>query len=129
MNILLDTCTFLWAAMEPNNLSAQAARLFTDPANAVYLSAISAYEIVIKHALGRLPLPDPPRQFVPDQRAALRVDSLDLREEAALHVERLPSLHRDPFDRLLICQAIVHDMLILTPDVAIRSYPAVRTDW
>jgi PIN domain nuclease of toxin-antitoxin system len=129
VNILLDTCTFLWAALEPNNLSAEAARLFTDPSNAVFLSAISAYEIAVKHALGRLQLTDPPRQFVVQQRAALGVASLELQEVAVFHIEGLPSIHRDPFDRILICQALAHGLMILTPDSQIQQYPGVVTRW
>jgi len=94
----------------------------------VYLSTVSAWEIAVKHHLGRLPLPEPPGRFVPDRRHRYRLLPLPLDEESALHVARLPDLHRDPFDRMLICQALVHGMVLLTPDPLVAQYP-VRTLW
>jgi len=92
------------------------------------LSSISAWEISIKHAIGRLPLPDSPEIFVPTQRKAHLIDMLPLDEDSALHVNKLPKLHHDPFDRMLVCQAIVNGMTILTPDKMIADYPAL-TRW
>ncbi len=128
MNVLLDTATFLWTCLDSPQLSAEARRVFADPDNDVVLSAVSAWEIAVKHALGRLPLPEPPDRFLPRQREAHGVGSMTLDEETALHVLRLPTLHRDPFDRMLVCQAIVHGMTLLTPDPLITQYP-VRTVW
>jgi PIN domain nuclease of toxin-antitoxin system len=128
VKILLDTCTFLWIAGRPGALSARAAGLFQSPANEVYLSAASAWEIAMKHALGRLPLPAPPAQLVPALRETHGIESLPVDEESTLHLERLPALHRDPFDRLLVCQSIVHGMSLLTPDRLIAQYPA-RVLW
>ena len=71
MNVLVDTCTFLWVADDVPELSEQARLTVIDPDNEVYLSAVSAWEIAIKHALGKLPLPDPPGRFVPTQRTLL----------------------------------------------------------
>src|SRR4051794_11139315 len=105
MKLLLDTVTFLFAAMEPEELSVRAKALIGDPENERYLSAVSASEIATKYALRKLSLPVHPDQFVPEQRAKLSVESLQIDEESALHLTRLPLLHRDPFDRLLICQA------------------------
>ena len=102
--------------------------LFVDPANEIYLSAVSAWEIAVKNALGRLPLPEPPERFIPARRKQHGIDTLPLEEEAALHLIRLPPYHQDPFDRMLICQAVVHSMVILTPDELILQYP-VRTTW
>ena len=102
--------------------------MFANPDNDVVLSAVSAWEIAVKHGLGRLPLPEPPEHYLPRQRDAHGVGSMLLDEETALHVRRLPNLHRDPFDRMLVCQAIVHGMTILTPDPLITQYP-VRTVW
>jgi PIN domain nuclease of toxin-antitoxin system len=129
VKILLDTSTFLWVTLGAPQLSARAHQLFKDPGNEVYLSAASAWEMSVKFTLGRLPLPEPPERFVPEQRRLHGVLSLGLDEEAAVHEASLPPLHRDPFDRMLICQAIVHDLVILTPDDEIRKYPGVRTDW
>ena len=98
------------------------------PANDVFLSAVSAWEIAVKHALGKLPLPDPPSRYVPKQRASRGIAPLPLDEDAALHLSLLPELHRDPFDRMLICQALAAGMLIVTPDPEIARYP-VRTLW
>ena len=128
MRILLDTCTFLWIIGDAPELSNRARELFIDPANDVFLSAVSAWEISVKHGLGRLPLPEPPEKFIPFQRERHGIETLPLEEEATLYLNRLPPSHRDPFDRMLICQAIVHGMVILTPDELITQYP-VRSLW
>jgi len=99
-----------------------------DPASEIYLSSVTNWEIAIKQSLGKLPLPEPPVRFVPAQRKQHGIDSLPLDEEATLHLTRLPVLHKDPFDRMLVCQAIVHHFVILTPDELISQYP-VRTIW
>ncbi len=128
MKLLLDTCTFLWILTDAPDLSPRARALVEAPEHEVYLSAVSAWEITVKHALGRLPLPEPPGRFVPAQREAHGIDSLALDEESVLQVSRLPPAHRDPFDRMLVCQAIVHGLTILTPDPLLAAYP-VRIAW
>jgi PIN domain nuclease of toxin-antitoxin system len=128
VRILLDTVTFLWALTDAPDLSDDARELFVDPENEVYLSSVSTWEIAIKHSRGKLPLPEPPVRFVPAQRKQHSIDSLPLDEEATLYLSRLPVLHKDPFDRMLVCQAIVHQLVILTPDELINQYP-VRTAW
>ena len=128
MRLLLDTCTFLWVITDTPDLSATARARFTDPANEVFLSAASAWEIGIKWRRGRLPLPQPATSFVADQREAHGISALGIDEESALHVTRLPDLHRDPFDRMLVSQAIVHGLVLLTPDPLVTQYPA-RTLW
>ncbi|MGH7821671.1 MAG: type II toxin-antitoxin system VapC family toxin [Candidatus Binatia bacterium] len=128
MNVLLDTATFLWLVAEPERLSETVRDAVVDPANDVYLSAVSAWEIAVKHAIGRLPLPEPPERFVPQQRTRHAIDSLALDEDSTLQLPRLPALHRDPFDRMLICQAITHGLVMATSDPEIVRYP-LRTLW
>ena len=128
MKILVDTCTFLWIASDSPRLSKGAAAVFLDRNNERYLSTASAWEIGIKHAAGRLPLPGRPEIFVPRVREASGIVSLEIDEESALHAGRLPGLHSDPFDRMLVAQAIVHGMTILTPDPEIERY-GVRVLW
>lgn len=128
MRLLLDTCTFLWCVEGGSALSSVARGALLDPENDVMLSSISAWEIAVKHALGRLPLPEPPERYVAAQREARGIEPLPLTEDAALYLHRLPSLHRDPFDRMLICQAIAGGLVLVTPDEAIARYP-VRTLW
>jgi PIN domain nuclease of toxin-antitoxin system len=128
VRILLDTAAFLWAVSDAPEFSQEAREVFTDPANEIYLSSVSAWEIAVKNALGKLPLPDPPARFVPFQRKQHGIEPLPLDEDAALHLNRLPPLHKDPFDRMLICQAIVHHLAILTSDELIQKY-TVRTIW
>ncbi len=125
MKLLLDTCTFLWIVADAPQLSRRARALFRAPENDVFLSAASAWEIAIKHALGRLPLPDDPSRFVPEMREMHGIESLPIDEASALHTLRLPTVHRDPFDRLLVAQAIVHGLTILTPDPLVTQYPAL----
>ncbi len=128
MKLLLDTCTFLWLISDANELSPAARNLFQDPANQVFLSSVSAWEIAVKHDLDRLPLPYPAELFVPQQRNLHAIESLPLEEGAALMLAKLPDYHRDPFDRMLVCQANYHGMTLLTPDVQIARYP-VRCIW
>lgn len=128
MKLLLDTCTFLWVVAGSPELSYRARDLFSDPANEVFLSSVSSWEIVVKHAMGRLPLPAPPHIFLPEQRHRHRIAPLPLGEEAVLQLGKLPGHHQDPFDRMLICQAVAHGLTILTPDPAINRYP-VLTAW
>ena len=128
MKLLLDTSTFLWVITDAPELSTRARESFVDPANDIYLSSVSAWEIAIKYTLGRLPLPEPPERFIPFQREQHGIEPLPLEEDSALHLARLPPLHKDPFDRMLVCQAIVHGLVILTPDALVDQYPA-RTIW
>ena len=127
MRLLLDTCTFLWlAGGQP--LSPAAAAVVRDPANEVCLSAVSVWEIATQHRAGRLPLPEPPERLIPIERTLRGVSALSFDEESALQVLRLPALHRDPFDRMLISQAIAGGLAIVTPDPLIAQYP-VRVIW
>jgi len=128
MRVLLDTCTFLWIISSSSKLSATARETFLDPSNEVFLSAASTWEIAIKAALGRLPLPGPAWQFIPAQRSAHAIAPLPIDEESTLQIEKIPHLHSDPFDRILVCQSIVHGLTILTPDARIGQYP-VRVGW
>ncbi len=128
MNILLDTCTFLWLISGSDELSDTARRVFTEPANEVYLSAASCWEISIKWSLHRLRLPEEPGLFLPKQHDLHFIEPLPITENATFHLHKLPRLHQDPFDRILICQAIEHSLVLLTPDSLITRYP-VRTTW
>jgi PIN domain nuclease of toxin-antitoxin system len=128
VKLLLDTCTFLWIVAGARDLSPAARAAFSDPGNEIHLSAVSSWEIAVKHAMGRLPLPIEPSRFVPEQRRAHGIEELPLDEASALVLGRLPRVHRDPFDRMLVCQAIVGGLAILTPDPGIRAY-AVPTLW
>ncbi len=125
MNYLVDTATFIRMIALPGQLSRRAFELLQNPDNALYLSAVSVWEICVKHAAGKLALPTsgPPSTFIREQRRLRAVRSLDLTEAAALRVGALPNIHRDPFDRLLICQAIEHALTIVTPDRGIARYP------
>jgi len=128
MKLLLDACTFLWLLGGAADVPGRVAEAFRAPDNEVYLSAASVWEIVIKHASGRLVLPCPPDQLIPVERDARAILPLPIDEESALHVSRLPDLHRDPIDRILVAQAIVHGLTIVTPDPLVLQYPA-RTMW
>jgi PIN domain nuclease of toxin-antitoxin system len=128
VKLLLDTCAFLWIIRGRPQVSASALALFRDPANEVFLSAVSAWEIAVKHRLGRLPLGDAPARYVPAERKKHRIGSLPLNEADTLVLDKLPRLHHDPFDRMLVCQAIANQMAILTPDPLIAQYP-VLTRW
>ena len=109
-------------------MAAPAAAAIRDPSNEVYLSAVSVWEITTKFLSGRLPLSEPPDRLIPTERELRGVTPLAFDEESALQSLRLPALHRDPFDRMLISQAIAGGLAIVTPDPLISQYP-VRVVW
>ena len=127
MKLLLDTCTFLWLA-GGGTLSRDAADAIRTPANDVFLSGASVWEIVTKYDRGQLPLPEPPDRLIRAERRLRGIEALAFDEESAFQGLRLPWLHRDPFDRMLIAQAIAHSLAIVTPDPLITQYP-VRIIW
>ena len=124
MKLLVDTCTFLWLATDDPGLSPSARAACRASENAVFLSSLSAWEIAIKHRLGRLPLPEPPGRYVVSRREWLQLQPLAFDEGCAAHDALLPPHHADPFDRGLVSQAILHGMTIVTPDAEIARYPA-----
>ena len=126
--LLLDTCTFLWMVRTPNDLSPVGRDAVVDPSRPLFMSVLSHWEIGVKSQIGRLDLPDEPGIYVRRERARHGIESLSLEEGAIDHLAKLPDLHRDPFDRMLICQAIEHGLTIVTPDAAIQRYP-VRVLW
>ncbi len=128
MKLLLDTCTFLWLSTDSKKLSRAALSAFLLSENELYLSAASAWEIATKYATGRLPLPRKPEYFVAEAREKSDIGTLALDEDSAVYAARLPRLHNDPFDRILVAQAMVHGLVIVTPDEAIEQY-AVRVLW
>ena len=123
MKPLLGTCTFGSDKLAPTVREA-----FSSPDNTVFLSVISAWEISVKFTLGKLTLPLSPKVFIPKERRRHLIKKLPLLEDAVFPLANLPNIHQDPFDRMLICQAIEHGLTILTPDETIQSYP-VKTLW
>lgn len=126
MKVLLDTCTFIWVLTGERPLPARVRGALET--SEVYLSSVCAWEMAIKVATGKLRFIDPPDRLVPAARGRYGFAALPIDEESALHVVKLPPLHRDPFDRMLVSQAIVHGLTIATPDPLITQYPA-RTMW
>jgi PIN domain nuclease of toxin-antitoxin system len=128
MKILLDTCTFLWIIIDDAKMPRSARETYLDQENEVFLSVVSEWEIALKHSIGKLSLPANPVPYISDQRIKHGVNTLPLTEPTVLSVSSLPFYHKDPFDRMLVCQAITLDAAILTPDPLIRHYP-VRVIW
>ncbi|MCQ8104325.1 type II toxin-antitoxin system VapC family toxin [Methylomonas sp. SURF-2] len=128
MKILLDTCAFLWLTTDAPELSEKARILFQNTDNAVYLSSVSVWEIIVKHQLGKLPLPSTANEFIKQECEKHFIEYFSLDEKAVFHLSQLPNHHRDPFDRMLVCQAIAHDLTVLTSDELIMQYP-VATAW
>ena len=126
MRILLDTQAWLWMLGAPERLNEEATRLVGDTTNDLLLSSASSWEIAIKWSLGRLELPEPPEDFVPGRLRSSGVTAIPIEHSHALRVTSLEPHHRDPFDRLLIAQALVEKVPILTADPVFADYPIER---
>ena len=123
MRLLVDTHVFLWLESEPERLSNRTRATLEDTDNELYLSVVSGWEIVIKHAIGKLPLPVDPAVYVPTRLARSAFLELGVKMPHVLAVSGLPAHHDDPFDRLLIAQAQVESLTFVTVDERIAKYP------
>lgn len=123
MRAMLDTHAFIWWVMNDSQLSLTAKTIIADPGNLLFLSAASAWEIVIKVRLGKLTLPEAPESYIPSRLKMNRFESLSIQLVHALQVTHLPDLHRDPFDRIIIAQSQVENIPIVTVDSQIMQYP------
>lgn len=120
MRLLLDSHALLWALASPEKLAARAAREISDPSNAVFFSAVSAWELEIKRERGKLIFPD-------DWSCAAKESGfleLAVTSEHAMRAARLPMHHRDPFDRMLIAQSLCEDLRLVTRDRSAARYGA-----
>ena len=122
MRILLDTHCWLWMLAQPELLKAESRGLLAAAENELFLSAASSWEIAIKFSIGRLRLPGDPAELVPAWLAKSRTSALAVEHRHALDVATLPPHHRDPFDRLLISQARLERLTILTADEQLAAY-------
>ena len=122
MKVLLDTHTFLWWISNDTRLSSRAREVISNGNNELLLSAASGWEIAIKVRLGRLQLPYEPERFIPEQLVINAIQSLPIKISHALHTYSLPIYHRDPFDRIIIAQAQLEGLPILTSDPQIAKY-------
>lgn len=123
MRLLLDTHIFLWYITGDDRLSSKF-RAAIETSETVYLSVVSLWEAIVKFQLGKLSLPAPPQSWLPAQRERHGIESLTLVEAAVSRLPGLPMHHRDPFDRILVCQAIEHDLQMVTVDPIVAKYPA-----
>lgn len=122
MKFLLDTHCWLWLQTDRGRFAAGLLETLAAPSSRRYLSAASVWEIVIKHAIGKLPLPEPPAIYVPQRMRVSRVRELAITHAHALAVGVLPSHHRDPFDRVLVAQAQVEGLTLVTADSVFTDY-------
>jgi PIN domain nuclease of toxin-antitoxin system len=128
MRAILDTHTFLWWITDSDELSQKAREIIADAQNELFVSAASTWEIAIKAQLGRLEFVGDPERVIPEQLSLNAVEGLPVQISHALHVYHLPQHHRDPFDHLLIAQARLEEIPIITKDPVISQYD-VETIW
>lgn len=126
MKILLDTHVWLWWLSEPERLPSRIRQAIEEGSNEILISVASSWEIAIKHALGKLPLPESPESFVPSRLQREGFGTLHIQHRHALAVASLPPHHRDPFDRLLIAQAQAESIPLATMDTAFDAYDLQR---
>ena len=128
MNALLDTHTFLWWNADDPQLSETARQFISDSRNQIFLSAATSWEISIKFAKGRLLLPEAPDKYIANRLSHYGFRALPIAISHTTRVASLPAIHTDPFDRLLITQAISHSLTFISRDRQVKPY-AVKQLW
>lgn len=126
MKLLLDTHIFLWLIHDDERLSDNLCQEIRNPNNQRFLSVVSIWECVIKYQLGKLSFPHSPEIYLAEQRRKHLIKSLVVDENSIAQLINLPSLHRDPFDRLLISQALQHELIMVTEDRAMLAYSTIE---
>lgn len=126
MKLLLDTHIFLWLIDDDKRLSEQYRQAIQNPNNEKFLSVVSIWECVIKYQIGKLDFPNSPEIYLPREREKHLVKTLTVDENSIAQLIKLPLLHKDPFDRLIMAQALQHDLIIMTEDNLILAYPDIR---
>ncbi|MBD2413711.1 twitching motility protein PilT [Nostoc calcicola FACHB-389] len=129
MKLLLDTQCWLWWFAQPERLSEEAIAHIVDETNDLWFSVASIWEIGIKVAIGKLPLPEPIDSYISSRMVQLGARSLEITATHALRAAALPLNHRDPFDRMLIAQAQSGDMTLVSADAMFRQYSDVSILW
>jgi PIN domain nuclease of toxin-antitoxin system len=128
VTLLLDTCAFIWLTQEPGKLSTAATGAINDPANTLWLSHASVWEMHLKHHAGKLTFPDAPRVWIPHQLSTWKISEKTITLDAIHRTSDLPDYHRDPFDRMLIAQSLEEDLTIVSPDQHFPAY-GVKSIW
>jgi PIN domain nuclease of toxin-antitoxin system len=123
MRALLDTHAFLWWAADDARLSSKAREVIKNPDNVLFFSVASAWEIIIKHTINKLPLPEPPQTYIPTRVAYYELQTLSIEISHVLQLTNLPRHHNDPFDRILIAQSQAENLPIITVDEKFALYP------
>ncbi|MBI4657939.1 MAG: type II toxin-antitoxin system VapC family toxin [Verrucomicrobia bacterium] len=129
MNCLLDTCTLLWLADDPDQMPQSVRRVLSEPGSVIHVSPVSAWELGIKVAKGKLQLPNPVSEWFPEVCRWNGLVELPLDSRLAARSTELSPIHKDPFDRILIATAMEHALTLVTPDDRIRQYPNLKSLW
>ena len=126
MRILIDTHILLWLIEDNRRLSNKYRQIIHNLDNEIFLSVVSIWECVIKYQTGKLNFPSSPETYLPMQRREHLIKTLNVDENSIVQLINLPLLHKDPFDRLIISQALQHDLLLMTEDRAVLAYPKIK---
>jgi PIN domain nuclease of toxin-antitoxin system len=126
MKVLLDTCAFLWLVTDDPKLSPLAKEIFLDSDNELLLSAVTGFEITVKYSVGKLHLTEPPKDFISNRIQANALTELPISMSHTFALQDLPLHHEDPFDRLLVAQAIVNQLPLLSSDEQLSAYDIKR---
>ena len=118
MKLLLDTCAFLWMCSQPDLLSSAATNAIENEHSVLHFSDASIWEIALKYRIGKLPLPDPPRIWIPEEVRFHGVELVSINIDAIFTACELDSDHRDPFDRLIAAHAEINGLTVVSPDHA-----------
>lgn len=126
MRILLDTHIFLWLVDDDARLSDRYRQIIHNLDHEIFLSVVSIWESAIKYQIGKLDFPSSPASYLPKERRKHLIKTLTVDENSIPHLVKLPLLHKDPFDRLIMAQSLQHDLSIMTEDKLILAYPNIR---